>query len=57
MEHLEVKCALPQGSLLQLLLFLIDVNDLHEVSHLLTPMKFTGDVDLHLGKRNITELN
>ena len=43
-----IRCRIPQGSILGPLLFLIFVNDLHKVRKYLDPIMFADDTNLFL---------
>ena len=52
-KTLEIKCGVPQGSILGPLLFLLYVNDLSQASTLLEPIMFADDTNLFYSHQNI----
>ena len=50
---LNIKCGVPQGSILGSLLFLLYVNDLCEVSNILEPIMFADDTNLFYSHKNL----
>ena len=54
--QLNVKCGVPQGSILGPLLFLIYVNDLPKASSILTPIMFADDTNLFYSHENLYSL-
>ena len=52
-DILNIKCGVPQGSILGPLLFLIYVNDLQYASNLLEPIMFADDTNLFYSHKNI----
>ena len=53
---LNIKCGVPQGSILGPLLFLLYVNDLCEVSNILEPIMFADDTNLFYSHKNLKTL-
>ena len=51
-----IRCRIPQGSILGPLLFLIFVNDLHKVTKYLDPIMFADDTNLFYSHKNIKTL-
>ena len=52
-DLLDIKCGIPQGSILGPLLFIIYVNNLYKVSTLLEPVMFADNTNLFLSHKNI----
>ena len=48
MKIVELKCGVPQGSILGPLIFLLYVNDLKNASSILDPIMFADDTNLFL---------
>ena len=55
-QLLDIKCGVPQGSILGPLLFLIYVNDFNKASNLLRHIMFADDTNLFLADKNINIL-
>jgi len=52
----DIKCGVPQGSILGPLLFLIYVNDLFKSTTVLSPITFADDTNLFYSDKNINKL-
>ena len=55
-SYKSIICGLPQGLILGPLLFLIYINDLHEVSNILNSIMFADDANLFYSHQNINDL-
>ena len=55
-ETLEIKCGVPQGSVLEPLLFLLYINDLVKVSKKLTFFLFADDTNIYYESSNILDI-
>ena len=55
-ETLQIRCGVPQGSILGPLLFLLYVNDLSKASKMLNSIMFDDDTNLFYSHRNIITL-
>lgn len=53
---LQITCGVPQGSILGPLLFIIYINDIVNVSKLVTPIMFADDTNLFFSGRKISNL-
>ena len=55
-DHLNISCGVPQGSVLGPLLFLLYINDLPNVSKLLTFYLFADDTNIYLSSPDLLKL-
>ena len=55
-NSLTIKCGVPQGSILGLLLFIVYVNDLYRASNILRPIMFADDRNLFYSGKHIKTL-
>ena len=56
MQYAQITCGVPQGSILEALLFLIYVNDLDNVSSILDPIMFADDTNLFYSHKDVNQL-
>ena len=55
-NHLNISCGVPQGSVLRPLLFLIYINDLQNVSKVLSFFLFADDTNIYYKSHDLTHL-
>ena len=55
-NSLTIKCGVPQGSILGLLLFIVYVNGLYRASNILKPIIFANDTNLFCSGKHIKTL-
>ena len=55
-DYKEIKCGVPQGSILGPLLFLIYINDLPSVSKFFLPIVFADDTNLFCTGKNLNDI-
>ena len=55
-NSLTIKCRVPQGSVLRLLLFIVHVNDLYRASNILKPIMLADDTNLFCSGKHIKTL-
>ena len=55
-DHKEIKCGVPQGSVLGPLLFLIYINDFPSVSKPFMPILFADDTNLFCTGKNLGDI-
>ena len=55
-DYLDIKCGVPQGSILGPLLFLLYINDLVDVSTVLTPIIFADDTNVFIKGTSVDTL-
>ena len=55
-DELTIQCGIPQGSILGPTLFILYINDLHNVSKILNFILFADDTNIFLSGSNLTDL-